>query len=281
MITDADVAEFYDRFEALNRHRPDSPKGIQAEELTTLVRAFDPEVAALVTRGFVEFARKETRSTPYWQRAIVLAAAYQVAHDDDTLTQFVEGAMRDAKVADVSPGFFVPPDVAKAQASKFVNISVDPQQLKRGDVYPLIRLFSFDARPASEWSELARMRGRLSITFDLPDDGVGVWDRDDVRQFMTNLIRGLPYLPYFLNNDPRLGMPQVLLLSLAEPSARQPTGIDLTDDSVVATAFALVLGVRAACEKTGEPFEATARERLPYFPAEFLNQILEALHETT
>lgn len=282
--TRAEAQAFVQRFDALHRTQAPGVRGISSDELVALVRETNPDVVALAARSYLEVAfnpKLTDERNAMLQRAIAISGAYEAVHDDDSVSRMVQRKMKEEGVA-VAP-FMKPLDEVRADAPPPpILMNVDAATLASGDPYPIVSVLSFDAQPASKWQWLSTHRGRLVISFDLPLDGPEVFERDDVRAFMAELLKRLPYLGYFLDTHAEWGMPRMMMFSLVDREAiAGPGQLNLHHASAMAAVFALVLGIRMACERTGEPFVETAHERLSYLPPELVDDTIAALASAT
>lgn len=281
--TRAEAQAFVQRFDALHRTQASGARGMNAEELVALVRETNPDVVALAARSYLEVAfnpKLVDERNAMLQRAIAISGAYESVHDDDSVSRMVQRKMKEEGVS-VAP-FMTPVQEPGHDAMPPILVNVDAATLASGDPYPIVSLFSFDAQPASKWKWLSTHRGRLVIGFDVPMDGPEAFDREDVRAFMAELLRRLPYLGYFIDTRPEWGMPRLVMFSLVDREAvAGPGQLNLHHPSSIGVVFALAIGIRMACERTLEPFEAAAHERLSYLPPELVTDTLTALGTAT
>jgi hypothetical protein len=270
-----DVAAFIERFENGFKKQASGKKGIDVALLQDIVREAGPDMVALAVNGYLEIG-SSTKQRAYYQRAYVLAVVHQLQSKDDSLVQVVfERANRDG-FRDIEPERWAPPSAPEPHGYHF---RIDQSMLTSGDVYPIVRFLSFERATGSKVSELAALRGRCLITFDLPDDGHYVWEDARVRKVVKGLFDATPYFPYFLSPKPELQLVQMFYLCLADPSAFKDGYIELSHDTVISRAVVSIMRMNDVCEKTGENHVTVVRETFAAWPTEMVDDMLRLAAE--
>lgn len=273
-----EVQRFLERFDASMRSQGGGVTGVEATVLEQLVRETSPEVVAIAVRGFLDFGRDQ-KARAYYQRAFALAGMYQIVYDDEALWEIAERAARTDGMTDAIPRVRPSPGT-DPPAPPGIHFAIDPRVLAKGDVYPIVRLVSFERADAAQRARLASLRGRCVLSFDLPDDGRYVWESADVRRFVARLHEALPYFPYFL--IPAADAKQLLIYygCLADPDARGADGsILLVHDSVVARVVDTIASLFAVCDKTGEEAGDVIRDTFAAWPPQVVDHSLRRLRE--
>lgn len=184
----------------LYQGRPDG-SAIDLAELRKLV-ASDPETVAEVFPVLIQVTRESGANI--WGLLLVTAEAYLEVTEDDALRLTLAAAMKEAGIKPPS-GRFEPSseDAPKEQEPKLVILKVALQDLESGSAYRMAKLFAFND---SSKGTLSKLLCHAVLTFPLDHDSRSIWDIPEVRRFMADLHRRIPYFPMFLNFEPRQSM---------------------------------------------------------------------------
>lgn len=251
--------------------------GVPYDKLQELVVA-DPEAAAFAVPILLKAAE---RDRGLYQLAQAIAGAYEVETKDDSLTKMVDGVvsklakpLKPIRFVDAtaSPGT---PSVTSVPAQPNIGIfAVDPGDLAKGDVFPLVRLFRVDEKRIDK--DLTRgLRGKIIMTFPVDDDPRPVWQIPSVRTHQQKLFAQVPYFPYYLDPNPPIGMFLTFFAPLADLSAVNKDGVNLGDPSVVDKVVASMKAVARLAELVGESPAEVCRSILQAAPADFAAIVLK------
>jgi hypothetical protein len=272
------VDDFMDRVRSTGRGK----MAIGIEELFRIVRE-DPERSAMLSEAALTLGL-ETNQRGYLQLAVAVAAAYQAEFNDDTLSELVERRLAEAGISGVEPelmdpgGTEAPGEPAPPRPMHFV---VSPQELRDRDIYSLVRRFSHrHLEGEQDLARLASYRGRVFVTFPIPEsDPREVWQVPEVRAFIANLAKSMPYFPYYLLMRSEFGMFRVWFGSLAALEAYTPSGLNLFHDSVVEAVAGALWAVHQFAELLGEDPERACRDVLADCPNQFVALMMDSLGE--
>lgn len=254
--------------------------GIEVETLKNFVRD-DPELTAGAVRALL-LASAESKG--YGNLAVALAVAYESVFDDDTLSVIVREHY--AALGQPVPAPRVQnqePARNQEQQSTVPPIHYDVAEdaLSRCDIYPLLKIFSHrHLADDDSLDRLASLGGRLYLTFPVPvSDPRHVWQVPEVRAYVRALADAMPYFPYYLAPDPRLGMFEVYFGSLIDPELLAGGTLDLMNTEIfLEVGPALLNGMRFA-DALGADGEASVRALLAVFTAEAADLVMDTLAE--
>jgi hypothetical protein len=275
-IRKEDIVAFVDRFENGLRRVSPGVSGIEFDSLKAIVGEVDPDLVSLVVHGYIKAAR-ETKTRGYYQRASALATVYELLSGDDTLTELVKSAAQKDGVEDAAPQFRALDEVGAAKPQperKGYHFQIDEKLLASGDVYGIVRFLSFERATKEKIRELAGLRGRCVITFDLPDDGKYVWEDPRARTVVKRLFDAMPYFPYFLEPQPERNHMPLFYMCLADPEVCANGVIDLSHDSIIDPAVSTIVSIAGVCKKTGEEYEKVTLEAFAAWPATLVDYLL-------
>ncbi|KAB1141122.1 hypothetical protein F7R91_33450 [Streptomyces luteolifulvus] len=247
---------FHEQVVSLGVSRGGGTREVESGEIIKLVRA-DPEAAAATCLAYVDMAKKRTENWQWFaQLAVVLAGAYEVDFNDDTLSVWVGSELENARVTIRLPEFEVRSidggSVESTQSlAPSVNYRVSTDLLTDSDIYPFVIGFSHHGHPyaAERGLDLRAMRGRLIISFDVPpSDPREVWEIPEIRKYVGKLADHLPYLPYYFDPRPGFGMILVWLYCLAPPQAISDRRLTPTDIRVVTQVASTMLQICSLAE---------------------------------
>ena len=265
------MAAFLARLEALFVSRGDGSVQTSVEDLSALVRA-EPErmVAACLAYAGMATTRQGTWHA-YAQTALVIAGVYEVEQGDDALTEQVREQFAEAGLQVRDP---VITGVPEAQP---VVIDVTAQMLAEQDVYPFVLAFSHQGADHDRLDRLRSLKSRLRFTFGVPvSDPRWVWEVPEVRQYVAQLNRTMPYLPYFFDPDPELRLLGIWICCLAPMGSLRDGGLAAGDDEVLAQVALTGRLVRLFAELLGEDGEGCSRAVLgAVFPATYVDYVLD------
>jgi hypothetical protein len=276
-IRKEDVERFIDRFEDGLKSAAPGKRGIDLDLVQDIVREAGPDLVTLAVQGYVALGRS-TKQRGYYQRASALAAVYQLQSGDDALAQLVMDEASKNGFQNVDPELLAP-SPAPAPEPRGYHFQIDASTLASGDVYPIVRFLAFERATGSKVAELAALRGRCVLSFDLPDDGTYVWQNASARRVVRGLFDAMPYFPYFLSPRPELLHMQLFYLCVADPAAFKGGYVELSHDTVVDAAVATILSMKDVCEKTGETHESVVRETFAAWPTELVDYLLRTARE--
>lgn len=249
--------------------------GIDVAVLTNFVRD-QPELAAMGFQGFLQAAEE---SEGYGRFAVALADAYEAVFDDDTLSVIVREHY--ASIGQPVPELQSPTGDASAMPRPPIHHAVSEESLSECDIYPLLTMCSrLHLAVGDTVRRLAELGGRLYVTFPIPNsDPRHVWQVPSVRAYVRALADAMPYFPYYLAADPRLGMFEVYFCSLVDPRLLENGTFEpLHDDILPEIRSALLQTVRFA-DGLGADGNASVRALLAPFPANFVDFIMDELDE--
>ncbi len=285
-------------------------QGIDSEALASLVRD-DPDAAAGAV--FVLLKAEEVQRGSR-QLATAVAMAYQSVTGDDSLSLRAKRAIQEAggRMPTIVTEGGEPPPPARIGV-----LQVRAEDLARGDIYNLLRLFRVD-RPENP-AAVTGMRGRFLLAFPVDDDPRPVWQIPAVREFIHKVFEAMPYFPYYLHFAEEYGSFMLFFGCLADADAFQPAGrkvqlsegmrktkqivrnyremkrrqglavaagdptgvmlINVLHPSVLAPVAVAANAIRSLCQQLGEdPTQALDQLLIPYHP-EMRKEIMDAVSE--
>jgi hypothetical protein len=273
VIRKEDIEAFIDRFENGQRRLSPGVAGMDLDVLKVIVGEVDPDLVSLAVQGYVELARA-TQTRGYYQRAYILAHVYQLLSGDDTLMELVTSAAQKDGVKAVPEFQLLEQQGAAKPEPKGYHFQIDEKLLTTCDVYPIVRFLSFERATKEKNRELASLRGRCIMTFDLPDDGKYVWEDPRARAVVKRLFEATPYFPYFLSPQPERNHMQLFYASMADAEAFKSGIIELSHDSIVAPAVITIVSIAGICKQTGEDYENVTREMFAAWPTPLVDYLL-------
>lgn len=213
----------------------------------------------------------EESEFPIWGLLTVVATIYKsVTEGDDSLVLILDEAMKRAGVE--RPNFRVPnaPDAGTAtepREPKQIVLQMAAEDLKSGSAYRMVRILSLEGMDTEMRGKLL---GRCIITFPVDEDPRPIWSIPEVRNFVADLHKKLPYFPMYLNLDPNLDQHLTYFGCLADPSALQPQGsftrFDAAHPSVIERIRESAGAIRAVCKKCGIPYRPILESLLGIYP---------------
>ncbi|MCY0947078.1 hypothetical protein [Streptomyces antarcticus] len=280
------LTAFLKRIEALAVPTGGGAQQMNIEAFQELV-ASDPERTASACRHLLDKAKARTGTWhAFAQLAVVMAALYDRALDDDTLTEWVETELDAAGITVGQPEVIPPEQDAEPADEKPLLFAVPPDRVEAGDIYPFVVTFSVRAQGMGpeRIAELKRLRGRFVVTFDVPDsDPRAVWEIPKIRSYVAELSEQMPYLPYYFKPQDR-GSLFMWLACLAPTHACSECRLNLDDDDVVTHTAWSMYATRTLAEALGDdpdevcagvfaplppPFTARITSLVEQFPEDF------------
>jgi hypothetical protein len=249
--------------------------GIEVEALTSFARD-EPELTAGAVRGLLLVSGE---SKGYGNLAVALAAAYDSVFDDDSLSVVVREHY--AALGEPVPAPRVQVDEEAPAPAPPIHYDVPPGALSGCDIYPLLKMFSHRHLAADDpASRLASLGGRLYLTFPVPvSDPRHVWQVPEVRAYVRAVADAMPYFPYYLAPDPRLGMFEVYFGSLVDPSMLAEGTFDLMSEENFLEVGPALLNTMRFADALSADGEASVRALLSAFSAEAVDLMMEMLGE--
>jgi hypothetical protein len=254
----------------------DGTSALPGEVVTELVHA-DPEAAAAAVPALLKVA---TMNRGFYQIAQAVAGAYEFETHDDSLTKMVDAVvskldtpLKKIRFLDPSAPSGTPPADQLPDEPKVGVIAVNPADLAKGDVFPIVRLFRIDE--ATIDPPLTRsLRGRVLLTFPVDDDPRPVWMIPSVRTHQQKLFAQVPYFPYYLDPTPELAMFLTFFGPLADLTAISADGVDLGNPSVVDRVVSSMRAVGRIARLVGEQPVEVCQSILKPLPDDYVAEIL-------
>jgi hypothetical protein len=249
--------------------------GIEVGALTNFARD-QPELTAGAVNGLLAVSEQ---SKAYGGLAMALAVAYQAVFDDDTLTVIVREHY--AAIGQPAPELQGQTVEEAPEPALPVHYEVSPDALSGCDIYPLLKMCSHRHLVAGESaSRLASQGGRLYLSFPVPvSDPRHVWQVPEVRAFVRAIADAMPYFPYYLATDARLGMFEVYFGSLVDPELLADGTFDLRKEAIFLEVGPALLNTLRFADALGVDGEASVRALLAVFPPEAVDLTMEMLDE--
>src|ERR1051326_171347 len=206
-----------------------SSREVNPETIVTAVRE-DPDAAARFVLGVVAVAEPPSAIA---QMAMVIAGAYQIATDDDSLSLAVANAPWARKI---KPPVFLNPDrkpVPREHEDPFRPmpgtlrmLEVVQSDIDSGDVTEYVQKFSFEGKSNAEKKRMASTWGSWSIGITTEDERP-VLVIPGVRRFISRIHEAMPYFPAYLDYRKELAMFWVYFGSVADADAVSNNGLNL------------------------------------------------------
>jgi hypothetical protein len=251
---------FIAALEELLVKRPDGKVELHVDRLRALVRAH-PEFTLAAGQAYAKMA---PQFRGHAQIARALGAAYYAEFDDDSLDRAVRRDLEAAGLGEVSLTVENPPGSPPSDSGpKVVFFTVDGEALKQADIYQVTRIFAVTPGEPGQFSP-SNLRGRVVLQFDsLNNDPREVWHIPEARAFMTKLFEAMPYLPYYLHADPRLGTAHLLFGCMASEDAfDEEDRLDFGHPSVVGPVVRSLRAVIEMAEQLGDTPDAALAQAL-------------------
>jgi hypothetical protein len=247
-------------------------RGIEIGVLRDFARD-EPELAAVACQVWLKLAEE---SKGYATLAAALADEYESVFDDDTLSVIVR-----EHYAGLGQPVLELRYQAPAEPVTPLHLAVPEDLLERCEIYPVLKAFSHRHLPDGQSvSRLAKLGGLFYLTFPIPvSDPRRVWQDPSVRRYVRALADAMPYFPFYLATDPRLGMFEVYFGSLIEPGLFEDGTFDLTKDEIFAVVGPALLATLRFGDAVGTDGEACVRALLACLPPAAADFVVGVLRE--
>lgn len=248
---------------------------LDPERVRALV-AKDPEAVAEAIPGMIAAAR--ATGAGIWGLLVETARIFADVHGDDSLAIAVAAAMDEAGVK--PPGRRLEhrplaPGEQVDDGPRLLAFRLALDDVRSGSAFRMVKVFSFTAQTRAT---LERLIGQVVLEFPLDHDPRPLWEIPEVRRFMLDLHRRLPYFPMYLNPDPRVRTFMVYFGPISEPGAVRTTGdtaeIDLAHPSVLVRVWESLAATRALCAEHGLDFQRIATNILSSYPPTLCEPLL-------
>lgn len=244
---------------------PDGSRGVDTAEVQKMVRR-DPDAVANVLRVVLA---NGGGSAIGWGLCAVVAATFNVEHEDDSLNVLVKKAA-DAEGATIpSIRRVIPHAGADGDPPTPLNALQIPEgDVASGDAYRLAHLFRLKNLNADLRK---RMFGNCLLSFPAHGDPRPVQHIERIRAYIGDLHRRVPYFPIFLTLDPAARMWMMYFGCLADPQATCVLPGDRVSfqgdhPTVLAALLESLAGVRHACTELGIDAQPYLRGLVAPFP---------------
>jgi hypothetical protein len=212
-----------------------------------------------------------------WGLLTVVAETYKfVTEGDDSLVLMLDEAMSRAGVERPKARITETPCGGTGTAVPIV-LQMAAEDVKAGSAYRMARFLSLKGMDTEVREKLL---GRCIITFPVDEDPRPIWHISEVRNFVADLHRKLPYFPIYLNLDPRLNQHLTYFGCLADEAALQPQGpltrLDLANPSVIECIRESAQAIRAACKENEIPCKPILESLLGIYPIEQRHALFRA-----
>lgn len=253
--------------------------GVPFDTLNDLV-VTDPEATATAVPALLKVGDVERGA---YQIALSLARAYEDHFEDDSLVRLVEQKIA-GLAKPLSPLKYLQgedldklnPSTRPLHSAKVNLVSVDAADLEACDTFPLVRVFKVNANRVDK--QLTRgLRSRFILGFPVDRDPRPIWKIPSVRAYVAKLCDQVPYMPYYLESDPRAGMFLTFFAPLAELTATTDEGFDLFHEAVVERIVNCLRAVQWLAALVDDDARAVCQSILQITPAEFQEIILSRL----
>jgi len=287
-VSQQDFEKFFRELQKLFQRVGGGKVGVDIDSVRSVVRS--NKAAAY---HYVEFQCIAAASQPgYLQPAIIVAGAYQVEFDDETLVELVLKRAKELNAMEhlESMGFasnmaelkMEPPERETARQETDIPIQflqVQPKDLKNCDIGTFINLFSLDRIKASGMmAKVKLLKGKCAITFPLDDDPRHVIRIPSSRRFTQELHRTLPHLPYFLSPIPELGALHAYFGCLIDENLIiREHAIDVSLESFIPILLKCTEGIIALCELINDDARSTCNDAFSIFPKEMRNMVMQLM----
>lgn len=259
--------------------------GGKVEIDSTFIRklvAEDPETAAAVVWGYCQMARN---NPVFFQMALLVATAYLVEFDDDSLVLEVNQEMGQENESmppiQVQSGDINSQDILSQNSCEPIRaLQVMPYDLMKCNIRNFTRLFSVEGADKKKLSELTLLLGKLTFTFPVDDDPRVITKIPEVRKFIQKLHNEMPFFPIFLDFRPELSMFFMYFGCLADQSALDSDGIhvNLTHYSVIMRVFETLEAIGKIAKKLNQDPTPIWRAILSAYPRDIADQILNDIN---
>jgi hypothetical protein len=269
--------EFMNAVEALLEKGPDGKRRTRLDDLRRIV-ASDGDLAVALARSYAGNVRL---SRGYGQMALAIAHAYELEFGDDSLRLVIRRELDAAGCGDINfetAADDSAPVVPAPPERKVVHADIGYDELMRGDIFPIQRLLSADVPGQSALDARRATRGLLMLGFPLDNDPREVWQVPEARTFVSRLFESMPYFPFYLHPDPKLGTARVFFSCLADAEAFvEGGGLNLMHRSVISAVVTTLVSVAQVAGQLGVSEDEAIDQVLSLFPEEYRNFLVTTI----
>ena len=243
----AEVLAFLQKVRSCIR-KQDGRSVIVESELRDAVAEQPAVTAAAVSHLLHEADRQPDFQGVFLQLALAVGDIYEKVTGDDSLVLEVQEAAEKKRGRPLD-GLKRESSGAASDGPPLIFTEVPRDALARCDVYSVVRELATERLTGAQFADL---RGRIALTFPLEGDDRPLWEIPEVRRFMAELFKVMPYFPYYLDPTPEIGAFVVFFGCLADPEAFEEGGFNATHPSVVERVSDVLIAVTDVCRKAGQ-----------------------------
>jgi hypothetical protein len=271
------VVDLLDAYQHQGRKMAVDPRRVH-----TLISA-DLDLTAVVFEDLLKFNR--AADARIWGLLAVVASLYKIATGgDDSLSVLLQKAAQADGVQLPNITSVVPQQAAainqtpavKPQAPETVFLEIAHEDIAAGDAYRMQSVMSLDRL---DDATRTRLVGHCVLQFPVPQDPRPPARIPEVRAFVADLHRRLPYFPLYFDFSPEHQMHLIYFGCLADLEAIETHGnkfrVRLEHDSVANAVARTVIGTRIICQRLHWDWEPFARSIAAVYDADAVERLIE------